>query len=71
MRWSAIHLDWMVDLVVLGLVYYFLSQYFPLKYLTMDTGVTGGDTGSHYKTAEYLKEVLLKSLQLEFFIVFV
>ncbi|MBF0279389.1 MAG: tetratricopeptide repeat protein, partial [SAR324 cluster bacterium] len=41
------------------LIYLYLFQYFPLKYLLMDTVITGGDTGSHYKTAAYLKEILL------------
>ena len=53
------YLDLAVDCLVLGLVYSFLLQYFPLDYLLLDTVITGGDTGSHFKTAEYLKEVLL------------
>jgi hypothetical protein len=53
------HLDLILDMVVLLLIYCFFLQYFPLEYMLMDTVVTGGDTGSHFKSAEYLKETLL------------
>lgn len=53
------HLNLFLDGVLFVLIYLYLFQFFPLKYLLMETVITGGDTGSHYKTAVYLKEVLL------------
>jgi len=53
------HSHLLIDIFLLVLVYLYLLQYFPFKYLLADTVITGGDTGSHYKTAAYLKEVLL------------
>ncbi|MBF0287086.1 MAG: hypothetical protein HQM14_04650 [SAR324 cluster bacterium] len=53
------HLNFLVDALLFILIYLYLFQYFPFQYLFLDTVITGGDTGSHYKTAAYLKEVLL------------
>ncbi|MBN3032899.1 MAG: hypothetical protein JW873_02275 [Candidatus Saganbacteria bacterium] len=47
------------DLAVLLLIAFFLLSYFEPKYLFSPTITTGGDTGSHYYTAVYLKEALL------------
>ena len=51
--------DFYVDLIVLGLVMLFLLSFFTPKYLFSPAITAGGDTGSHYYTAVYLKEVLL------------
>ncbi|MCU0641138.1 MAG: 6-pyruvoyl-tetrahydropterin synthase-related protein [Candidatus Margulisbacteria bacterium] len=51
--------DYLVDLTVLGLIALFLLSFFEPRYLFSLTTTTGGDTGSHYPTAVYLKEVLL------------
>lgn len=59
MKFLEKNFDLLLDLIVLGLVYFFLLQYFPLEHMMLDTVVTGGDTGSHFKTAQYLKEELL------------
>lgn len=48
-----------VDALVLLLIYLYLFHHIPLQFLFEDTVITGGDTGSHYKTAAYLKEILL------------
>lgn len=53
------HAEFIIDILLLALVYFYLLQYFPFNYILSDTVITGGDTGSHYKTAVYLKEVLL------------
>jgi len=48
-----------IDLLVLLLIFIFLISFFEPKYMLSKTITTGGDTGSHYYTAVYLKEVLL------------
>lgn len=48
-----------IDLTILTLILVYLFSFFEPKYLFSDTSTTGGDTGSHYPTAFYLKEVLL------------
>jgi len=47
------------DLVVLAAITAFLLSYFEPGLLFSRTLTTGGDTGSHYYTAEYLKNYLL------------
>jgi hypothetical protein len=47
------------DLIVLILIFFFLLGYFEPDLLLLKTTINGGDTGSHYPTAAYLKEVLL------------
>ncbi len=59
MRFLRKHVNFLVDTLLFILIYLYLFQYFPFQYIFLDTVVTGGDTGSHYKTAAYLKEVLL------------
>ena len=49
----------MIDLIVMGSLFTFLLCYFEPQYLFSKTITTGGDTGSHYYTAEYLKNYLL------------
>lgn len=48
-----------IDLTILVLILVSLLGFFEPKYLFSATSTTGGDTGSHYPTAFYLKEVLL------------
>ena len=51
--------DLVVDLIVLGLIALFFLSYFDPRLLFLKTTINGGDTGSHYYSAQYLKEVLL------------
>jgi hypothetical protein len=51
--------NWLIDLTLLGLIAVFLLSFFEPRFLFSLTTTTGGDTGSHYPTAVYLKEVLL------------
>lgn len=51
--------DRLIDLTILGLVAVFLFSFFEPKYLFSLTTTTGGDTGSHYPTAVYLKQFFL------------
>ena len=48
-----------VDLLMMGAVFAFLLCYFEPTFLFSKTITTGGDTGSHYYTAQYLKDSLL------------
>lgn len=48
----------LIDCIVILLIFIFLLAYFKLHLLFSLTTTTGGDTGSHYPTALYLKEVL-------------
>ena len=47
------------DYAILFAIFLFLLDYFEPKYLLSETITTGGDTGSHYYTAEYLRNHLL------------
>jgi len=49
----------LVDLIGLFLIFAYLLTYFDPRLLFSKTITTGGDTGSHYYTAVYLKEILL------------
>ncbi|MDY0045482.1 MAG: 6-pyruvoyl-tetrahydropterin synthase-related protein [Syntrophales bacterium] len=49
----------LIDILVHLGIFFFLLSFFRPEYLLSGTIITGGDTGSHYYTAEYLKEVLL------------
>jgi TolA-binding protein/uncharacterized membrane protein len=49
----------LVDFSVLSLIVIFLLSYFEPKYLLSTTITTGGDTASHYYTAQYLRDHLL------------
>lgn len=53
------HKTLMIDLVAMGSIFSFLLCYFEPHLLFSKTITTGGDTGSHYYTAEYLKNYLL------------
>ena len=53
--------SWPVDLAIFLLIYIFLFSFFEPRLLFSLTTTTGGDTGSHYNTAVYLKNVLLPS----------
>ena len=53
----------MIDLVMMGAIFSFLLCYFEPHLLFSKTITTGGDTGSHYYTAEYLKNYLLPRLK--------
>ena len=48
-----------VDIAVLGFLFFFLLSYFKPSLLLSSSITTGGDTGSHYYTAQYVKDVLL------------
>ena len=48
-----------IDIAILLLIAGFLFGFFEPRYLLSQTITTGGDTGSHYNTAVYLKDVLL------------
>ena len=48
----------LTDVTVLCLIFIFLFSYFRPEYLFSLT-TTGGDTGSHYATAQYMRDVLL------------
>jgi len=48
-----------IDLLILFLIFIFLVSFFEPKYMLSKTITTGGDTGSHYYTAVYLKDVLI------------
>jgi len=52
-------LETLTDAVVLCLIFLFLFSYFRPEYLFSLTTTTGGDTGSHYATAQYMRDVLL------------
>ncbi|MFN3533832.1 MAG: hypothetical protein ACK4WB_00400, partial [Desulfatiglandales bacterium] len=47
------------DILVLISCECFIFTYFDLNFLMLKTITTGGDTGSHYYTGVFLKEVLL------------
>lgn len=53
-----LNLNLIVDLCVLIFITVFILSYFPPDLLAKTT-INGGDTGSHYPTFVYLKEVLL------------
>ena len=53
------HKTLMVDLVMISAIFAFLLCYFEPHLLFSKTITTGGDTGSHYYTAEYLRDYLL------------
>lgn len=55
----ASKINLIVDIIVLGLIAIFLLSFFEPNLLFLRTTTTGGDTGSHYYTAVYLKETLL------------
>lgn len=54
-------LAFLIDFIVLLFIAIFLLGFFEPKYLFSKAITTGGDTGSHYYTAVYLKEALLPS----------
>lgn len=51
--------QFLFDLVLLAFIFFFLLGYFHPDYLFSTTITTGGDTGSHYFTAAYLRDYLL------------
>ncbi len=48
-----------IDTIIMVAVFLFLFCYFEPQYLLDKTITTGGDTGSHYYTAQYLRDYLL------------
>ena len=48
-----------VNITILGFLFFFLLSYFKPSLLLSSSITTGGDTGSHYYTAQYVKDVLL------------
>lgn len=51
--------SWIVDLVIFSLIVAFLFSFLTPKYIFSKSTTTGGDMGSHYPSAVYLKEVLM------------
>jgi len=51
--------DLLIDILILVCIIIFFFTYFTPKLLFLRTTINGGDTGSHYHSAVYLKEVLL------------
>ena len=51
--------EWIIDVCLLLLITVFLLSYFEPKYLFLKTTTTGGDTASHYYTAQYLRDHLI------------
>ncbi len=49
----------LINIAVLLVIVVFLMTYFKPSLLFLDSTTTGGDTASHFYTAEYLKEYLL------------
>ena len=56
---SGKHIRPVVDIFILITIFLFLLCYFEPQHLFSKTTITGGDTGSHYYTAQYLKDYLL------------
>jgi uncharacterized membrane protein len=56
---SKIKIESIIDAIILVLIASFLLTYFEPGLLFLKTTINGGDTGSHYPAAVYLKEVLL------------
>ena len=54
-----VHKRLLVDLLIMVFIFAFLLCFFEPRYLFSRTITTGGDTGSHYYTAQYLKDYLL------------
>lgn len=54
----------LVHLAVFALIYGFLLSYFTPSFLFSSTVTTGGDTASHYLTADYLINTLLPKYQI-------
>ena len=48
-----------IDIALMGLIFGFLLTYIEPTYLFTSTITAGGDTASHYFTAQYLRDVLL------------
>jgi len=53
------HIRILIDVVILIVISFFLLCYFEPQHLFSKTTITGGDTGSHYYTAQYLRDYLL------------
>lgn len=56
--------EFFFDLVILACVYLYLFSWFTPQLLLSKTTTTGGDTGSHYYLAYYMREHLLPNLRL-------
>lgn len=48
-----------IDLSVLVVITAFILSYFEPRFLLLKTTATGGDTGSHFYTAQYLRDYLI------------
>ena len=55
----ASHGETALDVLVHALIFYYIASFFPLEHMFSGSIATGGDTASHYYTAQYLKEYLL------------
>lgn len=53
-----------IDLIMMASIFSFLLCYFEPRYLFSCTTTTGGDTGSHYYTAQYLRDYLIPRLKI-------
>ena len=56
---SARVLETALDVLVHAVIFYYIASFFPAENLFSRTITTGGDTASHYYTAQYLKDYLL------------
>lgn len=52
-------LEIITDVTVLSVIFIFIFCYFRPEYLFSLTTTTGGDTGSHFAAAQYMRDVLL------------
>ena len=59
MHWKTRHSNTLVDLLLLAAMQVFMMVYLDIRYLFLDTIVTGGDTASWHAMADHLKRVIL------------
>ena len=59
MKQIRINLYAYIDIAILIFIFFFILSFFRPQLLFLETTINGGDTGSHYPCAAYLKEVLL------------
>ncbi|MBF0527628.1 MAG: hypothetical protein HQK56_21320, partial [Deltaproteobacteria bacterium] len=57
--WLVKNREVLIDALILVLIWVFLLSFFEPHYLFSQTITTGGDTGSHFYTAKFLKDNLL------------
>lgn len=55
--------DLVIEVIILGACFLFLLYFFPPDVMLSTTTTTGGDMGSHYVLAQYLRDFLLPHFQ--------